>query len=85
MSSFSLTLRAKTDLMSIARFTEKAGDENNVLFKLSRLMKHLLSNTPVIGKSCDHIKKAAKNFLKAATLFSILRTTKKYSDRAYST
>jgi toxin ParE1/3/4 len=87
MSSFSLTRCARVDLMSIARFTEKSWGREQRLAYIKQFDEtlHLLSNTPVIGNNCNYIKRATKNFLKAATLFSILRMKKKCSDRTYST
>ncbi|MBL4574412.1 MAG: type II toxin-antitoxin system RelE/ParE family toxin [Gammaproteobacteria bacterium] len=58
MKLFSLTRRAKADLKSIAKFTEKRwGQEQRYSYiKQFDDTFHMLSNTPEIGNSCDYIK-----------------------------
>jgi len=64
MSSFSLTRRAKADLLSIARITEKSWGREQRLAYIKQFDEtfHLLSNTPVIGNNCDHIKKGYQKY-----------------------
>ncbi len=64
MSSFSLTRRAKSDLMSIARITEKSWGREQRLAYIKQFDEtfHLLSNTPVIGNNCDYIKKGYQKY-----------------------
>jgi len=64
MSSFSLTRRAKADLLSIARITEKSWGREQRLAYIKQFDEtfHLLSNTPVIGNNCDYIKKGYQKF-----------------------
>ncbi|MBL4781288.1 MAG: type II toxin-antitoxin system RelE/ParE family toxin [Porticoccaceae bacterium] len=58
MSTFALTQRAKVDLKSIAKFTEKRwGQEQRCSYiKQFDDTFHTLSNTPEIGNNCDYIK-----------------------------
>ena len=58
MSSFTLTRRAKTDLKSIAKFTEKpwGRTQRNIYIKQFDDIFHMLSDTLEIGKDCDSIK-----------------------------
>ena len=64
MSSFALTQRAKADLMSIARLTEKSWGREQRLAYIKQFDDtfNLLSNTPVIGNNCDYIKKGYRKF-----------------------
>jgi len=88
MSSFSLTRRAKADLMSIARFSEKSWGREQRLVYIKQFdgTFHLLSNTPVIGNNCDHIKKGLpKISSRQSHYFLYYGQQKKCSDRTYST
>jgi toxin ParE1/3/4 len=53
-----LTRRAKADLKSIAKFTEKRwGREQRCIYiKQFDDTFHVLSDTPEIGNNCDYIK-----------------------------
>ena len=64
MSTFSLTQRAKADLKSIAKFTEKRwGREQRCIYiKQFDDTFHVLSDTPEIGNNCDHIKEHYQKF-----------------------
>lgn len=58
MSAFTLTRRAKSDLKSIARFTETRWGhaQRNIYIKQFDEVFHMLANSPSMGKSCDFIK-----------------------------
>jgi len=58
MSSFTLTRRAKADLKSIAKFTEKRWGRTQRYIYIRQFDDtfHMLSDTPEIGKDCDYIK-----------------------------
>jgi toxin ParE1/3/4 len=64
MKLFSLTRRAKADLKSIAKSTEKRwGQEQRCSYiKQFDDTFHMLSNTPEIGNSCDYIKENYQKF-----------------------
>jgi len=64
MSTFSLTQRAKADLKSIARFTEKRwGREQRCIYiKQFDDTFHVLSDTPEIGRNCNYIKENYQKF-----------------------
>lgn len=64
MNTFSLTQRAKADLKSIARFTEKrwGRQQRYIYIKQFDDAFHVLSNTPEIGIGCDHIKENYQKF-----------------------
>jgi len=64
MSTFSLTQRAKADLKSIARFTEKRwGREQRCIYiKQFDDTFHVLSDTPEIGQNCNYIKENYQKF-----------------------
>ena len=64
MSSFTLTRRAKADLMSIARFTEKlwGRTQRNIYIKQFNDTFHMLSDAPEIGKDCSYIKSNYQKF-----------------------
>ena len=58
MSAFTLTRRAKADLKSIAKFTEKrwGREQRYIYIKQFDDTFHMLSNAPEIGNNCDYIK-----------------------------
>ncbi|WP_045856568.1 MULTISPECIES: type II toxin-antitoxin system RelE/ParE family toxin [Teredinibacter] len=64
MSAFTLTRRAKTDLKSIAKFTEKrwGREQRYIYIKQFDDTFHVLSNTPEIGNNCNHIKENYQRF-----------------------
>ena len=64
MSTFSLTRRAKADLKSIAKFTEKRwGREQRCIYiKQFDDTFHVLSDTPEIGNNCNYIKESYQKF-----------------------
>jgi len=64
MSAFVLTQRAKADLKSIAKFTEKRwGREQRYLYiKQFDDTFHALSATREIGNNCDYIKETYQKF-----------------------
>ena len=64
MKTFSLTRRAKADLKSIAKFTEKRwGREQRCIYiKQFDDTFHVLSDTPEIGNNCDYIKENYQKF-----------------------
>ena len=64
MNLFILTQRAKSDLKSIARFTEKrwgVTQRNNYIKQFDDSF-HMLAKTPSIGKACDYIKVGYQKF-----------------------
>ncbi|MCF6263288.1 MAG: type II toxin-antitoxin system RelE/ParE family toxin [Xanthomonadales bacterium] len=64
MSSFELTKKAKKDLRSIARFTEKrwGRDQRFLYIKQFDDAFHLLSKNPSLGKDCEYIKNGYRKF-----------------------
>ena len=58
MSSFTLTRRAKTDLKSIAKYTEARWGkaQRNRYIKQFDEAFNMLANSPSMGKNCDFIK-----------------------------
>ncbi|MFL0809428.1 MAG: type II toxin-antitoxin system RelE/ParE family toxin [Agarilytica sp.] len=58
MSAFTLTLRAKSDLKSIAKFTDHRWRrvQRNIYIKQFDEAFHMLADSPSIGKNCDFIK-----------------------------
>ena len=64
MNTFSLTRRAKADLKSIAKFTEKTwGREQRCIYiKQFDDTFHVLSDTPEIGSNCNYIKENYRKF-----------------------
>lgn len=64
MSTFTLTRRAKADLKSIAKFTEKrwGREQRNIYIKQFDDSFHVLSDTPDIGNNCDYIKEGYQKF-----------------------
>ena len=64
MKTFSLTRRAKADLKSIAKFTEKRWrrEQRYIYIKQFDDTFHVLSDTPEIGNNCDHIKENYQKF-----------------------
>ena len=64
MKRFTLTRRAKADLKSIAKFTEKhwGREQRNIYIKQFDDTFHVLSNTPEIGNNCHYIKENYQKF-----------------------
>ena len=64
MSTFTLTRRARADLKSIAKFTEKRwGQEQRFIYiKQFDGTFHILSDTPEIGNNCSYIKEGYQKF-----------------------
>jgi toxin ParE1/3/4 len=60
MNTFALTLRAKSDLKSIAKFNEKGWgrEQRNIYIKQFDDTFHVLSNKPEIGSNCNYIKES---------------------------
>lgn len=58
MNLFNLTNRAKSDLIQIAKYTEKhwGKDQRNLYVKQFDDTFHLLADNPSAGKACDYIK-----------------------------
>ena len=58
MSTFTLTHRAKSDLKSIAKFTENRWGraQRNIYIKQFDEAFHMLADAPSMGKNCDFIK-----------------------------
>lgn len=59
MRSFDLTQSAQADLMSIARFTQGRWGirQRNVYLKSIDHVFRSLANNPLVGKTCDDIRK----------------------------
>jgi len=64
MTTFSLTRRAKADLKSIAKYTEKCWgrDQRYIYIKQFDDTFHVLSDTPEIGNNCNYIKENYQKF-----------------------
>ena len=64
MTTFSLTRRAKADLKSIAKFTEKRWGREQRLIYIKQFDDtfHVLSDTPEIGNNCNYIKESYQKF-----------------------
>lgn len=64
MNSFTLTARAKSDLIAIARFTQDRWGlvQRNIYIKQFDEAFHLLAESPTIGKNCDYIKDGYHKF-----------------------
>ena len=64
MSSFTLTQRARDDLKSIARITEKrwGRKQRNIYIKQFDDAFHMLYKSPDVGKNCDYIKHDYRKF-----------------------
>ena len=64
MSTFTLTKRAKSDLRDIAKFTEHrwGRKQRNIYIKQFDDTFHALSETPEMGRNCDHIKPHYQKF-----------------------
>ena len=62
--TFKLTNSAKTDLKRIALFTKKewGREQRNLYIKQFDDAFHMLADTPLVGKTCDHIKTGYKKF-----------------------
>ncbi len=58
MSAFTLTRRAKSDLKSIAKFTDGRWGraQRNIYIKQFDEAFHMLADRPSMGKNCDFIK-----------------------------
>lgn len=58
MSAFTLTQRAKSDLKSIAKFTDIRWGraQRNIYIKQFDEAFHMLAESPSMGKNCDFIK-----------------------------
>ena len=64
MSTFKLTRRAKADLKSIAKFTEKrwGREQRYIYIKQFDDTFHVLSDTLGIGSNCNYIKENYQKF-----------------------
>jgi len=64
MNTFTLTRRAKVDLKSIAKFTEKnwGREQRNIYIKQFDDTFHVLSDTPQIGSNCNYIQENYQKF-----------------------
>jgi len=64
MKAFELTKKAKDDLRTIARFTEKrwGRDQRFLYIKQFDDAFHLLAESPSLGKQCDFIKEGYRKF-----------------------
>ena len=64
MNTLTLTRRAKADLKSIARFSEKrwGRGQRNIYIKQFDDTFHVLSDTPEIGSNCNYIKENYQKF-----------------------
>jgi toxin ParE1/3/4 len=64
MNTFSLTRRAKADLKSIAKFTEKrwGREQRYIYIKQFDDTFYVLSDAPEIGNNCDYIKENYQKF-----------------------
>jgi toxin ParE1/3/4 len=64
MNTFTLTRRAKADLKSIAKFTEKrwGQEQRNIYIKQFDDTFNVLSGTPKIGSNCNYIKDNYEKF-----------------------
>ena len=58
MTSFTLTTRAKSDLLAIAKFTQVRWGlaQRNIYIKQFDDAFHMLAASPTLGKNCDYIK-----------------------------
>lgn len=63
-NTFELTNAAKADLKSIALFTQEewGREQRNVYVKQFDNAFHMLADTSLVGKACDHIKVGYKKF-----------------------
>ena len=64
MKTFEISKEAKSDLISIARFTEKrwGKDQRNLYLKQMDDAFHLLGTNPEIGIECNHIREGYRKF-----------------------
>lgn len=64
MTSFTLTTRAKSDLIAIARFTQDRWGlvQRNIYIKQFDEAFHILAVSPNIGKNCNYIKDGYHKF-----------------------
>ena len=62
--AFELTNAAKADLKGIALFTQKewGKEQRNIYVKQFDDAFHMLADTPLVGKTCGHIKTGYKKF-----------------------
>jgi len=79
MSTFTLTRRAKTDLKSIAKFTEKrwGREQRYIYIKQFDDTFHVLSDTPEIGNNCDYIKENYQKFPQGSHIIFYRKTSLK--------
>ncbi len=63
-NTFELTNASKADLKRIALYTQKkwGAEQRNVYVKQFDDAFHMLADTPLVGKVCDHIKAGYKKF-----------------------
>lgn len=64
MNPFRLSAKAKSDLKSIARFTQKnwGREQRNIYLKQMDDVFHALANSPSLGMACDYIKSGYRKF-----------------------
>jgi toxin ParE1/3/4 len=64
MTTFTLTLRAKSDLKFIAKFTEDRWGrvQRNIYIKQFDEAFHMLAGSPSMGKNCDFIRSGYHKF-----------------------
>lgn len=64
MKLFEISKDAKSDLISIARFTEKrwSKDQRNLYLKQMDDAFYLLGTNPEIGIECNHIREGYRKF-----------------------
>lgn len=64
MGTFTLSIKAKADLKSIAAYTQRKWGKNKRRIYLKQFDDsfHLLADSPNLGINCDHIKKGYRKF-----------------------
>ena len=64
MRKFTLTNQAKSDLKSIAAYTQRkwGKDQRRIYVKQLDDTFHLLSENPELGNNCDYIKQGYRKF-----------------------
>ncbi len=79
MNIFTLTRRAKADLKSIAKFTEKrwGREQRNIYIKQFDETFRVLADTPEIGGYCDYIKENYQKFPQGSHIIFYRKATKK--------
>jgi toxin ParE1/3/4 len=79
MNTYTLTKRAKADLKSIAKFTEKrwGRKQRYIYIKQFDDSFHALSDTPEIGNNCDYIKEGYQKFLQGSHVIYYRVTSQK--------